>query len=153
MMKYRDIIGGLFWLGVGVLFFVWSTRYPRGSLRQPGPGFIPAALGILLVLLSLMLLGRAVKTFAIAQRQPPSSPFRNWRKVAFTVAILLIGLFVFETMGHLLTFFLLIVFLMRGTERESWKKILLVAFCSAMGVYLVFVLLLKQPLPQGWLGI
>ena len=53
-MKYRDIIGGLFWLGVGVLFFVWSTRYPRGSLRQPGPGFIPAALGILLVLLSLM---------------------------------------------------------------------------------------------------
>jgi len=73
--------------------------------------------------------------------------------VAFTVAILLIGLFVFETMGHLLTFFLLIVFLMRGTERQSWKKILLVAFCSAMGVYLVFVLLLKQPLPQGWLGI
>ncbi len=152
-MKYRDLIGGLFWLGVGILFTIWSTRYPGGSLRQPGPGFLPTVLGLLLVLLSLMLLAKAIRAFAGAQKIPPSSPFRDWRKVSFTVLILVIGLFSFETIGHLLTFFLLIVFLMRGAERQSWRKILLVAFCSAMGVYLVFVLLLKQPLPQGWLGI
>jgi hypothetical protein len=47
----------------------------------------------------------------------------------------------------------MIILLMWGPALRSWKTILLVAFISAIGVYLVFVLLLKQPLPRGILGI
>ena len=43
--------------------------------------------------------------------------------------------------------------LMAGAGLQSWKRILLVAFFSALGVYLVFVLLLQQPLPRGFLGL
>lgn len=66
---------------------------------------------------------------------------------------LLLAIFFFEKIGYLFTFFLLIIFLTRGTGPQSWRKILLIAFLSTLGVYLVFVLLLEQPLPRGLLGI
>ncbi len=79
--------------------------------------------------------------------------FSGWKKVVYTVLVLTLGACFFERIGYLLTFFLLVIFLMRGAGSKSWKKILLVAFCSALGIYLVFVVLLEQPLPLGNLGI
>lgn len=152
-MKYTELISGIIWLVFGILISVWSTSYKIGSLTRPGPGFLPLALGLLLILLSLILLRQTQKASTITQRIASSSPPGRWKKVAFTGLILLLVPFLFETMGYLLTIFLLIVFLMLGAELKSWKKTLFVAFFSALGVYLVFVLLLKQQLPRGFLGI
>ena len=152
-MKKKDLIGGLFWLGIGLLLSIWSMSYPVGTLTQPGPGFLALALGILLTLLSLIVLVRAIASSFALREAPLSSQFGGWKKVAFTVLVLILGACFFERIGYLLTFFLLVIFLMKGAGSQSWKKILLVAFCSALGIYLVFVLLLEQPLPQGILGI
>jgi hypothetical protein len=153
MTKYGELISGVFWLGIGVFLSIWSTHYQIGNLIQPGPGFLPLILGILLILLSLILLARAIMPSLVSERPSASSLFGGWKKVAYTVLVLVLAAFFFETMGYLLTFFLLIMFLMRGAGPQSWRKIFLVAFCSAIGVYLVFVLLLEQPLPLGLLGI
>jgi hypothetical protein len=151
--KHKDLISGLFWLAIGLLLFIWSTSYPIGTLIQPGPGFLALALGILLILLSLILLVRAITSSFASREAPLPSLFGGWMKVAYTVLILILGTYFFERIGYMLTFFLLVIFLMRGAGSKSWKKILLVAFCSALGIYLVFVLLLEQPLPRGILGI
>jgi len=153
MSKYADLISGVFWLGIGLLLSIWSASYPIGSLIQPGPGFLPLALGLLLILLSLVLLARAITSSLISQKGPGSPLFGGWKKVAYTVSILILGAIFFERIGYLLTFFLLIILLMRGSGPQRWKKILLVAFCFTLGVYLVFVLLLEQPLPRGILWI
>jgi hypothetical protein len=42
---------------------------------------------------------------------------------------------------------------MRGVEPQSWRATLLTALFSALGINLVFDLLLKQPLPHGFLRI
>jgi len=47
----------------------------------------------------------------------------------------------------------MILLLMKGAEWQSWKRILLTAFLTTLGVYIVFVLLLEQPLPRGFLGV
>ena len=153
MSRYTDLISGLFWFGIGLLLSIWSTSYQIGSLIQPGPGFLPLALGLLLILLSFILLARAIKSLRIPQEALASFLFGGWKKVAYTVVVLVLGAFFFETIGYLLTFFFLVMLLMRGAGSESWKKTLLVAFLSALGVYLVFVLLLEQPFPRGLLGI
>ena len=153
MSKYTDLISGLFWLGIGLLLSIWSTRYQIGSLIQPGPGFLPLALGLLLILLSLILVGKGITSSRIVQTVPTPSLFGGWKKIVYTVLILTLGAFFFERVGYLLTFFLLIILLMRGAGSQNWKKAFLVAFCSALGVYLVFVLLLEQQLPRGLLGI
>jgi ABC-type polysaccharide/polyol phosphate export permease len=80
--------------------------------------------------------------------------FGGLKKVAFTILILLLAALLFETIGYFLTVFLLIVFLMMvGTELKSWKKIIITALLTAIGVYIVFVLLLEQPFPRGLLRI
>jgi hypothetical protein len=148
-MKHRDLISGIFWLAVGMILSLWSTRYPIGSLVEPGPGFLPLGLGILLILLSLIVLFGTRKSSPTAKGPSPSSAGGGWKKVAYTVLVLVLAAFFFEKVGYLITFFLLVMLLMAGAGRQSWKRILLVALLSAAGVYLVFVLLLEQPLPRG----
>ena len=154
-MKSSDLISVIFWLVVGLLLSFWSTRYQIGSLTQPGPGFYPLGLGILLIFFSLILLGQGIRSPQDTKKACPSSfsVSGGWKRVAYVVLVLVLLAFFFETIGYLLTFFLLIMLLMAGAGLQSWKRILLVAFFSALGIYLVFVLLLQQPLPRGFLGL
>ena len=61
-MKSSDLISVIFWLVVGLLLSLWSTRYQIGSLAQPGPGFYPLGLGVLLIFFSLILLGQGTRS-------------------------------------------------------------------------------------------
>jgi hypothetical protein len=155
MMKHRDVVSGLFWLVIGLGFSVWSlTSYEIGRLTQPGPGYLPLALGIILILLSLiLLLGHMKKAFSVKQAVVATPNPGGWKKVLYTVLLLIVAAFFFERVGYLLTFFFLILLLMKGAERQSWKQILLTAFLTTLGVHIVFVLLLEQQLPRGFLGV
>ena len=110
-------------------------------------------IGILLIFFSLILVGRAIKPSAVAKTGTVPSPPGARKRVAYAVLVLLLATLLFEKIGYLATVFLLIVFLMCGAKSQSWRAILLVAASSVLGVYLVFVLLLKQPLPRGLVGI
>ena len=138
---------------MGLLLSVWSTRYPIGTLTQPGPGFFPLGLGLLLTLLSINLLLQARKSSLVPQTLPSSSLKGEWKKVAYTLLTMFLATLLFARIGYLLTIFLMITFLMYGGGSRNWRTILLVAFSSVAGVYLVFVLLLKQLYPRGLLGI
>jgi hypothetical protein len=155
MMKHRDIVSASFWLVIGLGLSIWSlTSYEIGRLTQPGPGYLPLVLGIILILLSLIvLLGQMKKApgtrpVVVAAPRPG-----GWKKVLYTVLLLMVAAFFFERVGYLLTFFFMILLLMKGAEWQSWKRILLTAFLTTLGVYIVFVLLLEQPLPRGFLGV
>lgn len=155
-MKQRDIAGGLFWLFIGVGLSIWTlTSYEIGRLTQPGPGYLPLALGIILILLSLILLVEQMKktTPGAGQAVPPAVHAGGWQKVVYTVLVLMVAAFLFERVGYLLTFFFLIVLLMKAGARQSWHRILFAAVLTTVGVYLVFVLLLEVQLPRGFLGV
>jgi hypothetical protein len=152
-MKYAHYIGVIFWLAVGLLLSLWSLSYNIGTLSQPGPGFYPLGLGILLIFFSLILLGQGIRSSPETKKTPPFSVSGGWKRVAYAVLILLLLTFLYERIGYLLTFFLLIMLLMAGAGPQSWRRIILVALFSALGVYLVFVRLLQQPLPRGFLGV
>ena len=154
-MKHRDAVSGLFWLVIGLGLSIWSlTSYEVGRLTQPGPGYLPLALGIILILLSLILLVGQMKKASGTRQAVVSAPHSGgWKKVVYTVLLLIVAAFFFEEVGYLLTFFFLILLLMKGAEPQSWKRILLTALLTTLGVYIVFVLLLEQPLPRGFLGV
>ena len=153
-MKHPDTVSGIFWLCMGILLSLWSTAYRIGDIAQPGPGFLPLLLGILLILLSLVLLIQARKSSHAAEATPASSLLRaGWQKVLYTVSLMVLATFLFEPLGYLLTFFLMMILLIRSAGPQRWWTTLLIAFFSVLSVYLIFVLLLKQPLPQGLLGI
>jgi hypothetical protein len=152
-MKCTDLVSGLFWLMIGLLLSVWALTYQIGSFIQPGPGFLPLGLGLLLIFLSsTLLLVQGKKASPVKQREL-SSLFTGWRRLAYTVLVLLVTIFLFEQIGYLFTVFLLVFFSMLVTGPRNWRTPLIVALCSALGIYVVFVLLLKQELPRGPLGI
>ena len=155
MMKHRDTASGLFWLVIGIGLSVWTlTSYEIGRLTQPGTGYLPLSLGILLILLSLILLvAQMKKSPGARQAVPPADRSGGWKKVVYTVGVLIVAAFFFERVGYLPTFFCLIVLLMKGVEQQSWKRILLTALLTSVGVYVVFILLLEVQLPRGFLGV
>ena len=147
------IISGIFWLIVGIVFSIWATRYQIGSLTQPGPAIFPLLLGLLLIFLSLISLRQTKRSSVCNQTAKPFSSKSHLGKVIYTILVLLSSTFLFEKIGYLATLFLLMVLLLRGSKLLSWKIIIFIAFFTVFGVYIVFVLMLNQPLPRGILGI
>jgi membrane-associated HD superfamily phosphohydrolase len=152
-MKCTDLVSGLFWLIIGLLLSFWSLTYQIGSFIQPGPGFLPLGLGLLLIFLSCILLLVHEKKVSPIGQKGLSSLFSGWRRLVYTVLVLLVTIFLFEQIGSLFTVFLLVFFSMLVTEPRNWRTSLIVALLSALGIYMVFILLLKQELPRGPLGI
>jgi hypothetical protein len=153
-MKHSELIGGFFWLALGLLLFIWSVAsYKVGSLTEPGPGFVPFVLGLLLILLASILIGQTLRSSLNSQRTPSSFSIKGWKKAAYAVLIYVISIFLFEVIGYLFTFFLMILLLMHEIGSRSWKVSFLIAFLSTLGVYLVFVSLLELQLPRSPLGV
>ncbi len=150
-MKRREIWGSLFWLITGLVLTIWSATYPIGRPAEPGTGFLPLGLGILLLIFSTILLGRALR-MPEPEAKKTVAGFPRWTTIVLTVVILLAAVLVFERIGYLITFFLLALALPLLAGRITWKGSLLFAVLSAAGIYLVFVWLLKQPLPTGVIG-
>ncbi len=61
-MLAKDFGAGLLFVAFGAVAIVVARDYPVGRLARMGPGFFPAALGVLLVLLGLILVARSWST-------------------------------------------------------------------------------------------
>ena len=150
-MRRREITSSLFWLIVGLLLTVWSATYPLGELAQPGTGFLPLGLGILLLIFSIVLLLRALRrvTGELRKHRPLNAqhkyrvhgphPARGCLPVRES------------WLPSDIFFPALVLPLLAG--QITWKRSLFFAVLSVVGIYVVFVWLLKQPLPTGLLGL
>ncbi|HTJ57119.1 MAG TPA: tripartite tricarboxylate transporter TctB family protein [Devosiaceae bacterium] len=58
--RYRDHLGGLLLIVIGLGAAFQAQGYEVGTLRQMGPGFFPTALGIILALTGVVLFGTAI---------------------------------------------------------------------------------------------
>jgi len=105
------------------------------------------------MLLAFMLLVNWSRRVFTAEQMKPSSMGAVWKRVAPAILIMLIACFAFDSIGTLITIFLLTVSLMIVVGTRDWRKLLLTAFLSTLFVYLVFALLLRLDLPTGFLGI
>jgi hypothetical protein len=149
----RELIGGIFWMVFGIVLCSWSGTYEIGTFRKPDTGLMPFLLGAFLIVLSVSVIVQAVRSKADKDEKEVKIFSGNWKKAGLVVVVLVVACFLFEWIGYLLTFFLMSVVLMILGECESWKQIAIVAFCTTLGIYLCFVVLLKQQLPKGILGV
>ncbi len=141
----RKIGSGFFFLGLS-LFIGWEAfRVGLGTPQQPGSGFIPLCVGIILFILSLALI------------------YQNWnvrverKEVPVRVVLALAALFayslVFERLGFVLSTFLLVGFLFRlGQARRWWVLIGMSALVTGIA-YFIFGHVLSVFFPEGILGI
>jgi putative tricarboxylic transport membrane protein len=152
-MKNRDLVSSLFWIAVGILFFVGALQ--QGLIRKgvPGPGFLPFLTAIVFISLSLLVLGTA-----LGKRQKESGaeekieffPARDsWKKILLALFALLGYGVSLGYAGYILTTFLFMLFILRLIEPKSWKVGFVIAAATVISTYLLFVVLLEVQLPRG----
>ena len=149
----RDLLSGLFWCAIGVGICFWSFTYPIGTLTHSGPGYFPMVLGGVITILSILSIAKALKTGTREGERLSGLFGSRWQRVLSVLVVLFCAALLFDRIGYLLTFFFLPLVLMIIAGLREWKRIAFIAFCTALGIYVVFVVLLKQPLPTGFLGI
>jgi len=151
-MKRQDWTSSLVWLGFAVLICTESLRLPLGSLREPGPGFLPLLVGVILAALSIISFVQA-RVGSSADRKGPWDASKRWKNLLWVLFSLLAYALALETLGFLLATFLLLVFLFRfGMEPQRWAWAIAGSAIASLCCYAVFELWLRTQLPGGILG-
>jgi putative tricarboxylic transport membrane protein len=148
-----DRISSMVWMAVGLLSIYGSFQLGLGTLGEPGSGFLSCLAGSFICLMALIVFlqsflqgkGFQVKISALWQGV-------KWHRPAMVGLLLLAYILMLEWLGFLLTTFLILLAMVKGVEKLSWEKALLISISASAVCYLVFDKLLKAMLPRGILG-
>lgn len=135
-------------LGIGIL---WEGRHLRwGTLSQPGPGFFPTILAILLITFSLFFIIPKGKKGEEGETFPPWSTFFERLAPIYAALLAFVGLMQFFGFA-ILTLFLMFFLFVKVSDLK-WDAAMLAAFASAGITYFIFGVILKSSFPKGPLG-
>jgi putative tricarboxylic transport membrane protein len=150
-MKRIDLVTAIMLLGVSLGGLMQARELPLGNLMVPGSGFFPLILSILLGILSLILLGQALIENSNGESVTWGSS-KGRRKTILTLGVILLITVLFEYLGYLLATFLLVGFLIwMAGNLKLWLATVISLIC-VLGIYLLFGIILKTPLPTGIVG-
>jgi putative tricarboxylic transport membrane protein len=127
----------------------WQGRYlDVGNLQEPGPGFFPILVAILMMILSLFLI--------ISKRKSEGKLLfaKSSIHVLIVFVVLLAYSFTLEYLGFIIASFLLMAYLFKAFGgSKKWRGAVLWALASVVLAYLLFNVLLESNLPRGILGV
>jgi len=142
-LKDSEVVGSLFWMAVGIFFAIGGVKLKVGTLHNPGPGFLPVIMAMILVFSSLFTLAKG-----LVRPVRPISRF-SWRRHALMIASVFFYGLLLQLIGFLLSTFItmLILFgLLRG--KSSWTMVFIYAAITALAGWLVFSVALSIPFPS-----
>jgi hypothetical protein len=142
-----DQVSGAALAIAGVLIALQSWQYPIGSLAEPGPGYLPFALGIALAGFGALI--------AVAGGRSPAFRWRHFGDGLKGLAILAglgFAALALERLGYRITIAVLLLYYLGVLERRPWLRTLVLTAIVSLGSYYVFARLLRVPLPIGVFG-
>ena len=138
-MKKYDIIPIIFWIGLSIFMMVLSIRLGLGKFHNPGPGFMPFLLGLLLILISFYLfLNCIVKKEDGDKRMKDKQNQINFIKIGLVSASLFVYALVLNRLGYLIATFLLLTVLFRSVGLKRWSSLLIISALTVLVTYFVF---------------
>jgi hypothetical protein len=138
-----DVVGSLFWIVVGVLFLLGGISDNVGTLRKPGPGFLPSIMAGLVLCLGLALLIHGV----VKAGNP--LPRVVWKKHAVVIASIMAYTLLIGVIGFAFSTFVLmtVLFGMLLEGKYRWPKAFLYGAITAFAAWLVFCVGCQVPFP------
>lgn len=132
-------------------FFIMfeARRYPFGTIDNPGPGFLPFLLGLILGGMSIVLL---LKGWKGRGKQPTvtSWPEREGlMKISSIFLMLILFTLFFEAAGYIINVFIFFLVMLRPIGRQKWAWSLTISIGATSISYLLFERWLMLPLPRG----
>lgn len=139
--KQQDFFSGLFFCGIAVAVIYLASTYEIGTSRRMGPGYFPIMLSVLLLLLGVILVGRAFfgRFEALGWTTLRPAFFVLGATVIFGVLIKPLGL-----LGSLI---ILVLIGSRAYPGYGLLQALVLSILLSVGSALLFVYVLGQPVP------
>ena len=147
MLTTDRVAGGA--LVLLAVFTLWESRLlPLGSLRNPGPAYMPVALAALLLVFGVLLVivgGKAGKIATVG--------WSEWRHAVAIFAVCAFAAWALERLGYRATIAVSLGFLLGIVERKGIVFTVVFSLALALGTFLLFDTLLRVPLPRGPFGL
>jgi hypothetical protein len=143
-----DRVAGTALVLVALIALADSRGLPLGTLRNPGPAYMPVLLAG-----GLLVLGAFI---AAAGGRAPRVGNGGWGESGRALVIVVVCAFAawgLERLGYRLTITLALLALLGIVERKHPVVTVLVALTLAFGSFFLFATLLRTPLPRGPLGL
>lgn len=150
-MYKKEILGGLFWIAIGLLFLSGAIKYGISEGGAPGPGLIPFLGSTVLICLGIFLLINAYLKMRTSEgiREAFFPEKDSFKKIILTVIAAAVYGIVLEYIGFVVTSFFFILFLMKFIEPQRWITSLATSLLTAFTSYLLFKILLQVQMPMG----
>ena len=151
MKKTFDTIAGGVFLVVGMFFIVGSRSITQSSYgSKVGPNVFPFGLGLILVLLSLIVIYQARRHAGTAIEKG----VRDYKRFGLLLLTTIVYVFVFESLGYVISTFLYLVILFQVMARKRLFVSILISAIFSCSVYYVYVMVFQGSLPPApdWLG-
>ena len=150
-MKRIHLYCNIFWLLFSLILCIESYRLNIGAIRNPGPGFFPFCVGLVMAGLSLIAIIQSERKCERKEGSGHEEPFRWWN-IAIILAAILVYALVLETVGFLICTFLFVSLLLKVVEPQSWKATILGGLIMAVSADILFNLILQSQIPSGIFG-
>ncbi|MDR1536323.1 MAG: tripartite tricarboxylate transporter TctB family protein [Planctomycetota bacterium] len=159
MARYRDIVSGLFMLGVGGFYFYYAFFIKKFSKAFFNASMFPMILGIALIILSLAQIGYAARNIFAGSNRKDAEAARPGTPGIFRVVLTLAALFIYllglRDLGFLIMtcFYVLIqILILTPKGKLSLPIALVLATVFPGAVYAIFVHGFQLMLPRGILN-
>ena len=150
-MRFNDAVIGIFAILLGVLILFHVQSFPVQEGGRPGPALFPTALSVLMIICGLVLVPGGLKSKAPLVQRLPELDARGITNILLLLAGIVFYILVSETIGFLLTSFIVMVALMFMLKARL-KMAIPVAVITTVCIYGIFNKFLMVPLPRGLLS-
>jgi putative tricarboxylic transport membrane protein len=148
-MKRFDRINSIVFLVLGAIVIWQSAIIPMGDINKPGPGFLPFWVGILMAIFSISLWFLAGSREPISAHAKFLSGERRWISVILTTCLLFAFAYWIETLGFIISTFLLLLFLFRVIGHQKWWAVFTGTVLVTLAAHILFKVIMKVQLPVG----
>lgn len=152
MNKVFDRYASIIFLLLGIGFMWQSTTISSSAYGSTvGPNIVPFGLGGLLILLSLRLFYEAMKK----SKEPTNNGQKlDYKRFLIIFVAAFLYAFFLETIGYIIGTFLFLLISFQVLERGKWLKSIVISGLFAVGVYVIFVVILEGSMPglPSWIS-
>jgi Tripartite tricarboxylate transporter TctB family len=137
-LKNKDLLAGLMFVAIGLVFFVGAYSYQMGTAARMGPGYFPRILGAIMVVLGLLVAGAGLKNQA--KWAQSSGIGWTWKPVFLvTAAVILFG-FTLPNLGMIAAIIVLIGLAGYAAHDKVYSQLAMIAvlmcvFCAGVFIY------------------
>ena len=148
MNKAETAAGGVF-TAIGVLMLLESMKFAYFLDGVPGPGFLPRWVAAGLICVGLYLTAKGIRPGIALQKAIEWPEAGAWRRVAAILGALALALLLLENLGFVIVVTVFMAVVMYSLSVRSWLMLATVPVLTAIGLYVIFAVWLRVPLPRG----